>query len=158
MDKYYFKEEHLLFRQSLRAFLDKEVMPNINKWEEERRIPKDLWAKFGEMGYLGLNFPEAYGGMDLDFYYSLIFNEEISKCYSGGFAILPMVQSYMAAPYILSHGSEELKQKYLPDTIAGRKICSIAISEPGAGSDVGNIQTKAVRDGDHYVVTGAITF
>jgi acyl-CoA dehydrogenase len=78
-----FKEEHKIFRQGLRDFLDREVMPNIDQWEEEQRMPKDLWPKFGEMGYFGLNYSEKYGGMDADFMYSVIFMEEISKCESG---------------------------------------------------------------------------
>jgi len=155
---YYFKEEHQLFRKSLRDFLDKEVMPHIDEWEENRRIPKEFWKKFGEMGYFGINFPEKYGGADLDFFYSVVLVEEISKCWSGGFAILPMVQSYMSTPYILTHGSSKLKEKYLPKAIAGEAICSIAISEPDAGSDVMNIRTKATLEGDHYIVNGSKTF
>ncbi|MEM6269313.1 MAG: acyl-CoA dehydrogenase family protein [Bacteroidota bacterium] len=155
---YYFKEEHNIFRQGLKAFLQKEVIPNVDEWEEAGRIPKDLWKKFGDMGYLGLNFPEEYGGSEADFWYTVVFMEEIWKCYSGGFAITPSVISYMAAPYIAKFGSEALQEKYLRKTIAGELVCSIAISEPGAGSDVGNIRTKAIRDGEHYVVNGAKTF
>ena len=158
MQSLYFNDEHEMFRASLKDFLNKEVVPNIEQWEHERKIPKSLWKKFGDMGYFGINFPEAYGGMNLDFFYTVVFVEEISSCFSGGFAILPMVQSYMSSPYILHHASEELKKNYLPSIIAGEKICSIAISEPGAGSDVMNIQTKAIRDGDHYIVNGAKTF
>jgi acyl-CoA dehydrogenase len=153
-----FTEEHKLFRQGLRDFLDREVMPNIDKWEEEQRMPKDLWPKFGEMGYFGLNYPEKYGGIDADFMYSVIFMEEISKCESGGFMILPAVQQYMSSPYIYKHGSEFLKEKYLTKVISGEWICCIGISEPGAGSDVANIQTKAIREGNHYVVNGSKTF
>jgi len=158
MESRYFSEEHNLFRQSLKEFLKKEVLPNIEQWEEDRRIPREFWKKFGEMGYFGLNFPEEYGGLDLDFFYSVILVEEISKCFSGGFAILPMVQSYMSTPYILKHGSSRLKEKYLPKAIAGEMICCIGISEPGAGSDAMNIQTRAVKDGDHYIVNGSKTF
>lgn len=158
MTSYYFNEEHKLFRQSLKEFLNKEVVPNIDQWEKDGRIPKELWKKFGEMGYFGLNFPEQYGGLNLDFFYSVVLVEEISKCFSGGFAILPMVQSYMSTPYILQHGSERLKEKYLPKAIAGEWICSIAISEPGAGSDAMNVQTRAIKQGDHYVVNGSKTF
>lgn len=155
---YYFTEEHDLFRKGLRDFLDKEVMPNIDQWEKDQQIPKMLWQKMGNMGYFGLNYPEKYGGIDADFFYSVVFIEEISKCYSGGFTIAPTVQQYMASPYIHRHGSEFLKQKYLTKVISGQKLSCIAISEPGAGSDVANIQTKAIRDGNHYVVTGAKTF
>ncbi len=158
MSAYYFTEEHNMFRQGLRQFLDKEVIPFIDDWEEQQRIPKELWKKFGDMGYLGLNYPEKYGGVDVDFFYSIIFMEEISKCYSGGLAITPCVQQYMASPYIFHKGSEFLKEKYLTKAISGEWICCIAISEPGAGSDVANIRTTAIRDGDHYIVNGSKTF
>ncbi len=155
---YYFTEEHNLFRQGLRDFLDKEVMPNIDKWEEEQRTPKEIWKKMGDLGYMGLNYPEKYGGMDVDFFYSVIFAEEVSKCYSGGFAIAPMVTQYMSSTYINKHGSEFLKEKYLTKTISGDWVSAIGISEPGAGSDVANIQTKAIKEGDHYIVNGSKTF
>ena len=158
MFDYYFNQDHKLFRKSLRDFLDKEVMPNIDQWEAEQQIPKSIWKKMGDMGYLGLNAPEELGGTNLDFFYSVIFAEEVSKCFSGGFAIAPLVNSYMAAPYIYKNGSDFLKEKYARKAIAGEQICSIAISEPGAGSDVANIQTKAILNGDHYVVNGAKTF
>ncbi|HIN39485.1 MAG TPA: acyl-CoA dehydrogenase [Flavobacteriales bacterium] len=158
MESYYFNEEHELFRQGLRAFLEKEVKPNIDDWEKQRQIPKDIWKKFGEMGYLGLNFPEKYGGTDADFFYSVVFIEEISKCNSGGFMITPTVMQYMSTPYILKHGSDLLKEKYLHKAVSGEWICAIAITEPGAGSDAANIKTKAIKEGDHYVVNGAKTF
>ncbi len=153
-----FTEDHKIFRQGLRDFLDREVMPNIDQWEEQQRMPKDLWPKFGEMGYFGLNYPEQYGGMDADFLYSVIFMEEISKCESGGFMILPAVQQFMSSPYIAKHGSEFLKEKYLTKAISGEWIFSIGISEPNAGSDVANIRTTAIREGDHYVINGSKTF
>ena len=155
---YYFSEEHELFRSGLRSFLDKEVHPFIDQWEEERQIPKALWKKFGDQGYLGLNYAEQWGGSEGDFFFSVVFLEEIAKCFSGGFTITPTVQQYMASPYISKHGSDFLKEKYLRKAINGESICAIAISEPGAGSDVANIQTKAIRNGDHYIVNGAKTF
>jgi acyl-CoA dehydrogenase len=158
MKSYYFQEEHDLFRQGLRAFLQKEVLPNVDAWEEAGQIPKSLWKKFGEMGYLGLNFPESLGGSNADFWFSVVYMEEVWRCNSGGFSITPSVISYMASPYLLKHGSDALKEKYLRKTISGDLVCSIAISEPGAGSDVANIATTAVRSGDHYVVNGAKTF
>ncbi len=154
----YFTEEHNLFRQGLRDFLDKEVTPNIDQWEADERIPKNLWAKFGSLGYLGLNYPEQYGGANADFFFSVVFLEETARCFSGGFSITPSVQQYMASPYLYKYGSDFLKEKYLTGAISGEKICSIAISEPGAGSDAANIQTRAIRDGDHYVVNGSKTF
>jgi|GEM_PF-4093 len=153
-----FTEDHELFRQSLRTFIDKEVKPHIDEWEENRRIPKSIWKKMGDMGFLGLSYPEAYGGANLDYYYDVVFNEEIGRTNSGGFVITQQVVQYMSGPYILKYGSEELKQKYLPGMISGDLISSIGITEPGAGSDVQNIQTKAIKDGDHYIVNGAKTF
>ncbi|MEM6319017.1 MAG: acyl-CoA dehydrogenase family protein [Bacteroidota bacterium] len=158
MHSYYFTEEHDLFRQSFRNFLEKEAMPYIDQWEEDRRIPRSIWKKMGEMGFLGLSFPEKYGGMGLDFFYDVVFNEELGRCNSGGFAITQQVTQYMAGPYISKYGSDYLKDKYLPGLISGDLICSIGITEPGAGSDVQNIQTKAVRQGDHYIVNGSKTF
>lgn len=157
-NSYYFGEEHELFRQSLQHFLQQEVMPNIDRWEEEQQIPRTVWQKMGQMGFLGLSYPEQYGGMCLDFFYDVIFCEETSKCFSGGFAITQMVVQYMSGPYILKYGSEKLKEKYLPGIISGEKISSIGISEPGAGSDVANIQTTAVKQGEYYIVNGAKTF
>lgn len=158
MNNYYFTEEHELFRQSFRAFLAKEAIPYINEWEEARRIPRDIWKKMGNMGFLGLSYPEEYGGMNLDFFYDVVFNEELGRTNSGGFAITQQVTQYMSGPYILKYGSEELKKKYLPGIISGDLICSIGITEPGAGSDAQNIQTRAVKDGDHYIVNGSKTF
>ncbi len=156
--KYYFTEEHEMFRQSFRAFLEKEAIPNIDQWEEDRRTPRDIWKKMGDMGFLGLSYPEEYGGLGLDFFYDVVFNEELGRTNSGGFAITQQVTQYMSGPYILKYGSEELKQKYLPGIISGDLISSIGITEPGAGSDAQNIQTKAIREGDHYIVNGSKTF
>jgi len=158
IEKYYFTEEHDLFRNSLRAFLQKEAIPYIDQWEEDRRTPRDIWKKMGDMGFLGLSYPEEYGGLGLDFFYDVVFNEELGRTNSGGFCITQQVTQYMSGPYILKYGSEELKQKYLPGIISGDLICSIGITEPGAGSDAQNIQTRAVKEGDHYIVNGSKTF
>ncbi|MEM7369970.1 MAG: acyl-CoA dehydrogenase family protein [Bacteroidota bacterium] len=158
MNSYYFTEEHTLFRQSLRSFLQQEAIPYIDEWEEQRRIPRSIWKKMGEMGFLGLSYPEKYGGMNLDFFYDVVFNEEVARTNSGGFAITQQVTQYMASPYILKYGSERLKEKYLPGIISGDLICSIGITEPGAGSDAQNIQTRAERQGDYYIVNGSKTF
>jgi alkylation response protein AidB-like acyl-CoA dehydrogenase/putative sterol carrier protein len=154
----YFTEEHEMFRQSLRTFLEKEAIPSIDQWEEDRRTPRDIWKKMGDMGFLGLGYPEKYGGQELDFFFDVVFNEELGKCNSGGFAITQQVVQYMSAPYILKYASENLKEKYLPGLISGDLISSIGITEPGAGSDAQNIQTRAIRDGDHYIVNGSKTF
>lgn len=153
-----FSEEHELFRSSLRDFLQKEVDPNIDQWEKEQRIPKEIWRKMGQMGFLGLSYPTKYGGQALDYFYDVVFNEEIGKVNSGGFVITQQVVQYMSGPYILKFGSEQLKTKYLPGLISGELISSIGITEPGAGSDAANIQTRADKDGEFYIVNGAKTF
>ena len=158
MNSYYFTEEHELFRQSFREFLQREAIPYIDEWEEQRRIPRSIWKKMGEMGFFGLGYPEEYGGMNLDFFYDVVFNEELGRTNSGGFAITQQVTQYMSSPYILKYGSERLKQKYLPGIISGELIGSIGITEPGAGSDAQNIQTRAENKGEHYLVNGSKTF
>lgn len=158
INKYYFTEDHEMFRTSIRDFLEKEAIPNIDRWELEGKIDREFWKKFGEMGYFGLNYPEQYGGSDLDFFYNVVMLEEISKVFSGGFAITAAVQVCMSTPYVFQHGSEYLKENYLVPSIAGEKIACIGITEPGAGSDAANIQTKAIKDGDYYIVNGSKTF
>lgn len=150
--------EHHVFRESLKAFIRKEILPHIDQWEEEGKIDRSIWKKMGDMGFTGLNYPEAYGGLDLDFYYSMILCEELSHCFSGGFTITALVIQYMSAPYLLKYASEELKEKYLKGVIAGDLVSAVAITEPGAGSDVQKIKTTAIREGDHYLINGSKTF
>ena len=158
MSSYYFTEEHELFRQSLRAFLDKEVKPNIDKYEEQGFVDREVWKKMGDQGFLGLTISEEYGGAGLDFFYDVIFLEEINKCYSAGFAASTGTNQYLFAPYLFKHGSEHIKKTFLPGVCAGTTVGSLAITEPGAGSDVQNVKTTAVREGDYYIVNGAKTF
>ena len=154
----YFNEEHNLFRDSLRDFLSREVSPNISLWEKEGRIPKSIWKKMGDMGFLGLSLPEEYGGGNLDFFFEVIFNEELGRLNSGGFLITQQVVQYMSAPYIYKYGSEQLKQKYLSGIISGDLVSCIGITEPDAGSDTKNIQTKAELVNGEYVINGSKTF
>ncbi|MDQ1150201.1 acyl-CoA dehydrogenase family protein [Sphingobacterium zeae] len=153
-----FTAEHHIFRDTLRAFIQKEITPYIDDWENRGEIDRNIWQKMGDMGLMGLNVPEAYGGVDLDFYYSLILCEELSACFSGGFTISALVIQFMSAPYLLKYGSEDLKAHYLQPVIAGDMVSAVAITEPGAGSDVKQIKTTAVRDGDFYIVNGSKTF
>ena len=153
-----FTAEHHIFRDTLRAFIQKEITPYIDDWENRGEIDRNIWKKMGDMGLMGLNMPEAYGGVDLDFYYSLILCEELSSCFSGGFTISALVIQFMSAPYLLKYGSEDLKARYLQPVIAGDMVSAVAITEPGAGSDVKQIKTTAVRDGDFYIVNGSKTF
>lgn len=153
-----FTAEHQIFRDTLRTFIRKEIIPYVDDWEKRGEIDRNIWKKMGDMGLMGLNYPEVYGGVDLDFYYSLVLCEELSYCFSGGFTISALVIQYMSAPYLLKYGSDELKIRYLKPVIAGDMISAIAITEPGAGSDVKHIKTTAVRDGDFYIVNGSKTF
>ena len=154
----YFNEEHNLFRESLRDFLEREVSPNLEVWEKNGKIPKSIWKKMGDMGFLGLSLPEKYGGSNLDFFFEVIFNEELGRLNSGGFLITQQVVQYMSAPYIYKYGSDKLKDKYLPGLISGDLISCIGITEPDAGSDTKNIQTRAELIDNHYVINGSKTF
>jgi acyl-CoA dehydrogenase len=154
----YFSEEHELFRQSVRQFIEREVIPNTEQWETERRIPIEIFHKMGDLGFLGINFPETYGGTNADFWYAVVFLEELSRCGMGGFATSVSVHQFMAVNHIFKAGNPMLKEKYLVPAIAGRKVAALGITEPNAGSDVSAIRTTAVRDGDEYVINGSKTF
>ena len=147
-----------MFRESLRDFLNKEVKGNIEKWESDQKIPREIWKKMGDQGFLGLTYPEEYGGFNLDFFFEVILFEEMSRMNSGGFVITQQVVQCMSSPYILKYGSEVLKQKYLPGIISGDLIGCIGITEPNTGSDVKNIKTKAEDKGDYYLLNGSKTF
>lgn len=153
-----FTEEHQLFRQSFRDFLEREVRPNIDQWEEDGQLPRSIYKKFGAMGFFGMTLPEEYGGMGLDLLYNVVFDEEIARMNSGGFGASIGAHPLLALTHLNAEGSESQKQHYLMPGIKGELIGCLAITEPGAGSDVQAIQTTAIKDGDHYVVNGAKTF
>lgn len=154
----FFTEEHELFRQGFRDFLKKEVVPHIDKWEETGKIERFIWEKFGEMGYFGINYPEEYGGMGLDLFYTVIFLEELQRINSGGFAAAMWAHAYLAMTHVNVEGDHEIKQKYLTPSINGQKIGCLCISEPFGGSDVAAMRTTAVKEGDEYVLNGSKTF
>jgi acyl-CoA dehydrogenase len=154
----YFTEEHNLFRKSLQDFLQKEVVPHIEKWEKTGNIDRFIWKKFGDMGFFGINYPEAYGGMDLDLFYTVILLEELQKINSGGFAAAIWAHVYLAMTHLQAEGDEAIKQKYLTPSISGDKIGCLCISEPFGGSDVAGMRTTAIKNGDHYVINGSKTF
>jgi acyl-CoA dehydrogenase len=158
MNSMYFTEEHELFRQSFRDFLHKEVVPHIEKWEKTGTIERFIWEKFGEMGFFGLNYPEAYGGMNLDLFYTVIFLEELQKVKSSGFAAAMWAHAYLAMTHLNAEGDERIKQEYLAPSIAGKKIGALCITEPFGGSDVAGMRTNAVRNGDKFVINGSKTF
>jgi alkylation response protein AidB-like acyl-CoA dehydrogenase len=154
----YFTEEHNLFRKSLKDFLKKEVLPNIDTWEETGTIDPSVWKKFGEMGYFGLSYPKAYGGLNLDLFYTIILLEELQKVNSGGFAAAVWAHVYLAMTHINKEGCEEIKQRYLVPSVSGEKIGCLCITEPFGGSDVAGMRTTAVKEGDHYIINGSKTF
>lgn len=158
MNSMYFTEEHELFRQSFRDFLHKEVVPHIEKWEKTGTIERFIWEKFGEMGFFGLNYPEAYGGMNLDLFYTVIFLEELQKIKSSGFAAAMWAHAYLAMTHLNAEGDERIKQEYLAPSIAGKKIGALCITEPFGGSDVAGMRTNAIRNGDKFVINGSKTF
>ncbi|WP_298498818.1 acyl-CoA dehydrogenase family protein [uncultured Algibacter sp.] len=158
MNSMYFTEEHNLFRKSLQDFLQKEVVPHIEKWEKTGNIERFIWSKFGDMGFLGINYPEAYGGMNLDLFYTVILLEELQKINSGGFAAAIWAHVYLAMTHLNAEANEDIKQKYLVPSIAGNKIGCLCITEPFGGSDVAGMRTTAVKNGDHYLINGSKTF
>lgn len=154
----YFNADHETFRQAVRQFIETEVTPNAAEWEKNERIPHEIWEKMGNQGFLGINFPEEFGGTNNDFFYSVVLLEEIMGSTMGGFAAAHGVHQYMSTAHILKTGTSFLKNKYIPDAVSGKKLGALAISEPFAGSDVGGIRTTAVKQGDNYVINGSKIF
>jgi hypothetical protein len=146
------------FRQSFKDFLQKEVVPHINKWEKDGTVERFIWKKFGEMGYFGLNQPEEYGGLGLDLFYTVIFLEELQKINSGGFAANMWAHAYLAMTHLNKEGDDRIKKEYLTPSINGDKIGCLCISEPFGGSDVAGMRTTAIKKGDTYVINGSKTF
>ncbi|OCK42966.1 acyl-CoA dehydrogenase [Tenacibaculum soleae] len=158
MNSMYFTEEHDFFRQSFKDFLQKEVVPHINKWEKDGAVERFIWKKFGEMGYFGLNQPEEYGGLGLDLFYTVIFLEELQKINSGGFAANMWAHAYLAMTHLNKEGDDRIKKEYLTPSINGDKIGCLCISEPFGGSDVAGMRTTAIKKEDTYVINGSKTF
>ena len=158
MNGMYFTEEHQLFRESLKDFLQKEVVPHIEKWEETGTIERFIWNKFGEMGYFGLATPETYDGLGLDLFYTTILLEELQKINSGGFAAAIWAHVYLAMTHLNKNASDDQKKKYLVPSVHGKKIGCLGVTEPFGGSDVAGMRTTAVRKGDHYIINGSKTF
>ena len=158
MNSAYFTEEHELFRKSLQDFLQKEVVPHIEKWEKTGSIERFIWKKFGDMGFFGISYPEAYGGLNLDLFYTVVFLEELQKIKSGGFAAAIWAHSYLAMTHLNAEGDERIKQDYLAPSISGDKIGAMCITEPFGGSDVAGMRTTAIKKGNKYVINGSKTF
>ena len=153
-----FTDEHEMLRRSIRAFVEKEVAPHVGAWEEAGRIPRELWRRLGELGFLGLEFPTEYGGGGADFVASVVLGEEMARCRSGGVAFSVLVHTDMSSPWLTRYGTEAQKRKYLPGIVRGETVCALGITEPGTGSDMAALATRAVRDGDVYHLTGSKMF
>lgn len=158
MQQTYFNSEHELFRQSIDDFMLKHVTPNIPQWEADKRLPREIWKLMGDQGYLGLNVSPELGGSGADFFYSVIFLESLAHAASGGFAAAVSVHQYMAIAHLLRVGSDFLKEEYVRPAVSGDKIGALAITEPGGGSDVSAMKTKAEDRGDYYLLNGSKTF
>ena len=156
MGRQIYAEEHDIFRAAFTRYLEKEVVPHLETWEEQGDIPREAWTKMGAQGYICPWLEEKYGGSEAGFEYSIIINEEMSRVRANGFSV--GLHSDIVVPYIHSFGSEEQKEKWLPGCTTGETVLAVAMTEPDAGSDLQGIRTRAVKDGDHYVINGQKTF
>jgi acyl-CoA dehydrogenase len=153
-----FTAEHEMLRRSLRAFVDKEVVPQVDAWEAAGQIPRAFWRRLGQLGFLGLDVPTEYGGGGGDFMTSIVLGEEMARCRSGGVAFSVLVHTDMSSPWLTRFGTHVQKRKYLPGIVAGETVCALGITEPGTGSDMAALATRAVRRGDCYLLTGTKIF
>jgi alkylation response protein AidB-like acyl-CoA dehydrogenase len=153
-----FSPEHEAFRDEVRRFVETEVMPYHYEWEENRGFPRELWTRAGQLGLLCANVPEEYGGAGADWLYNAIVIEEFGRAGASGPGSAFMVHSEIVAPYIMHGTNEAIKRAWLPKMVTGEKIGALGMTEPGAGSDLKNIRTRADRDGEDYVVNGQKIF
>jgi acyl-CoA dehydrogenase len=153
-----FGPEHELFRATVRQFVRKEITPHADAWESAGEYPRALWRRLGELGLLGLEYPEAYGGGGADFLTTVVLWEELARCRSNGVAMGIFVHTDMASPHLWHAGTEAQKQRWMPAICRGDAVCAIAVTEPGGGSDVAGLRTRARREGDRYVMNGSKTF
>ncbi len=153
----YFGEGHNDFRRSVRQFVEREIAPYVNDWDEAGSFPRELYRKAAAVGIIGLGYPEEYGGTPADAFYGIVCAEEIARAGCGGLQA-SLGSHGIGLPPLVAHGSEALKRRVVPQVLSGEKIAALAITEPGGGSDVAALRTTAVRDGDHYIVDGEKTF
>lgn len=156
MERTLFSEEHEIFRQSFRKFLEREVIPNQARWRAQGIVDREAWRKAGREGFLVPWLEPEHGGPGGDFLHSVVIMEEMAKIYESGFALA--LHSDVIVPYLHTFGTEAQKRKWLPGCASGEIVTAIAMTEPGTGSDLANVQTRARRDGDHYVLDGSKTF
>ena len=157
-DESIYTPEHEAFRDTVRRFIEKEIAPYHYEWEKQRGFPREIWRKAGELGLLCCDVPVEYGGIGADWLHNVIVIEEFWKTGMSGPAGAFLVHSEVVTPYMMASGNEELKRKWLPRMISGEAIGALGMTEPSGGSDVQNIRTSAVRDGDEYVINGQKIF
>ena len=158
LDDTYLSDEHRQFREQLRRFISREVVPRASDWETLGTVPREVYRQMGELGFLGLAIPSEYGGSEMDALATVVFGEELGRSSFGGFGSAVSDHADMAAPVIARAGSEELKRRVLPDIASGRKILGFAVTEPGGGSDLTRLKATATRKGDHWILNGQKTF
>lgn len=158
MGHFIFDETHDTLRAEIRRYVERELAPHADAWEEAEYFPDSVFWEMGRLGYLGLRYPEEYGGSGLDYYSAIVLAEEMSRAGNGGIGMAVAVHSEMATPPILKFGTDEQKQRFLVPAVQGRRIAALAITEPGAGSDVSGIRTRAVPDGGDWVINGSKTY
>ena len=157
MKRTIFNDEHDMFRDAVRRFVQNEIAPHHEQWEHDGIVPRDIWLKAGELGFLCMDAPEAFGGLEIDdFRYNAIVVEELTRAGASGVGF--GLHNDVNMPYFLKYTTDEQKRRWLPKMIAGETITAIAMSEPGAGSDLQGVRTTAVRQDDHYLVNGQKTF
>ncbi len=154
----FFKEEHEIFRKTFREFVAKELAPFVDEWERAELFPREVYQRMGKLGFLGVGFPEDVGGGGGDYWYNVVYGEELVKSGSAGLNMSLMVQTDMATPVIAAIGTREQKDEFLVPALRGEKIAALGVSEPNAGSDVAGLQTRARKVGGDYVINGAKTF
>jgi alkylation response protein AidB-like acyl-CoA dehydrogenase len=153
-----FTAEHDALRETIREFVGKEIAPHADEWEEAEYFPDSLFPRMGELGLLGLRYPEEYGGQGGDYFSAIVLAEEMARCGSGGVGMAVSVQTEMATPPVLKFGTEEQKQRYLVPAISGQKVAALGITEPDAGSDVANVRTKAEKTAGGWRINGSKMF
>ncbi len=154
----YFSDELTMLREQIRRFVEAEIVPHGDAWEEAGKVPREVFAKMGKLGFLGMRYPEEYGGADLDTMASVVLAEELGRCTFGGFSADLLVHTDMASPHLANVGTPEQMARWMPGITSGKSICAVAVTEPGAGSDVAGMRTRAVRDGNGWVINGTKMF
>lgn len=154
----FFRDEHRMLRAQVRRFVDDEIKPHADAWEEQGHVPRDVLQKMGELGFFGIRYPEEYGGSAMDELATVVLSEELGRCTYAGVAITVLVHTDMASVHLFNAGSEAQKAKWMPKIISGEVVTAVGVTEPDAGSDVKSIRTTARRDGDDFVLNGTKMF